>query len=514
MISLTDPAIADNCHVRSGKIWFTLWLLADSGIMTNLLAAYFLAVSADGIIVILHVVRRHPERRAEIFDSSKLSILIVCYNGEKVLGEAIRQALRHVPPSQVVVISDNSTDATEEVARGFGVRVYRNFRNMGKSMSINRHIHKVATPYTLILDDDTLIGDMYIPTSLLDRGYAAVAFKVMPIPSRRLVNRFQQFEYRKSMVIRKGLKASVGAVGNVSGAIGLFHTHNILLQAFRHSGQQGGEDQQRTNLTHLESRGRGVTYYPSVVHTLAPESWRALFRQRAFKWGTAAHENFVLLFQVLLHPDTHFLLKLEKAYSLFILLSEPFRILFLLLVLFAPIGSFTAHLLTILLMYVGIELLSWIKTRRQDPVWAVLLFPLYAKFIAIARFAAHFYWLKKKYIYCIRHGFHRWIWDRRLISEYLLVLAVLTVLWGIALHKFVINGRGWLIPSLPGLPERAVVAIGVSVGLTLSLPPLVRLAQSYGRSFGNNARLIKSRVGGKRWLGRRYGTAQIVHKNN
>lgn len=436
-------AIKSNKHITGiiilsafvGLMVFFYVFSVNSASLRLLLIAYLITVGIDALMLGLHIFRHHPPVAAERFDPTKLTILIICYNGADILPETLRQAMKHVPPRQIIVVSDNSSDHTVEVAKAMGARAYANNRNYGKSMSINRHIHRVKTPYVLILDDDTLIGRTFIPTSLLDAGYSAVAFNVLPAPTRSLANYFQQFEYLKSMVIRKGLRTVSASVGNVSGAIGLYHTAALWKQAVLHSGQSGGEDQQRTLLTHLTQQGKGVVYCSSTVYTLAPDSLVKVFKQRAFKWNTAAHENFLLLLRAILHPDTHYMLKIEKTYALFVLLTDPFRMLFFYLILFAPIGSFITHILLIAAFYVVLEIAAWFKTGRENPLWVAILFPLYAKMCAVARFTAHFYWFKKKYVYSLRNHFHRLINGRHLLREYSLVSVLLVMLWSVATYK-------------------------------------------------------------------------------
>jgi cellulose synthase/poly-beta-1,6-N-acetylglucosamine synthase-like glycosyltransferase len=419
----------------AGLLVFFYVFSVNSASLYVLLLAYLITLTLDIFILTLHIIRPYPSSPPQRFDPNGLTIFIACYNGADIIAQTLKHALRHVPARQIIVVSDNSNDDTVSIAKSMGVQVYENHKNFGKSMSINQHIHRVKTPYTLILDDDTLIGRTFLPTSLLEDGYSAVAFEVMPIPTKSLANKFQQFEYQKTMTIRKGLRASTGSVGNVSGAIGLYHTKALQAQATRHSGQSGGEDQQRTLLTHLESTGKGVTYCGSTVQTLAPDSLAALFKQRAFKWNTSGHENFLLMLRAVLHPHTHYLLKIEKAYALFILLTEPFRMLAFFLILFAPIGSFMTHLALIWLFYVWVEMAAWLKTGRLSPLWVVVIFPFYGKLCAVARSIAHFYWYKKKYLYVVKNRFHRLIGDRKLLREYTLVTITLLTVWGFALHR-------------------------------------------------------------------------------
>lgn len=336
-----------------------------------------------------------------------------------------------VPPEQIFVISDHSTDDTVTVARSYGVQVFENEKNYNKGLSINRWVEKITTEYCLILDDDTHIKDTLIPTNLLDKGYSAVAFNVMPERTPTIINALQQYEYRKSMYLGKHLRSRVGAIGNVSGAIGLFRTKDLIRQARKHSGQFGGEDQQRTMLVHLESEGEGIVYVDSTVYTEAPDTWHALFRQRAFRWGMAVHETFVLCLRIIFSPKTHYLLKVERTYLLFILFTDPIRMVLFPLLFFHPI-----FVLTLYTLYLVFETAAWAKTGFQDPVWIILLSPVYNVYKNLGRFLAHFYWFKVKYQYVIKDQYHKLITDRNLIGEYLFLTIILVFFWFFSLNYF------------------------------------------------------------------------------
>ncbi len=398
-----------------------------------LLGLLFLSASTDGFILLIHLFRKHVKHKRLSFDPSKLTIIIACYNGENVIGETLRQAITHVPPSQIIVVSDASTDNTEEVARSYGVRVFRNEYNLNKALSISNVVKHVKTPYTLILDDDTHIEKTFIPTSLLDEGYAAVAFNVMPEKTGTLINKFQQFEYRTAMILGKGLRASVGAISNVSGAIGLFRTSSLIDQESTHSGQFGGEDQQRTMLVHLSrsKKSKGVTYTNSTVYTEAPDTFKQFIKQRSLSWNCSTEETFFLCVKIIINPKTHFLLKLEKIYLLFLLFTDPLRMLLWIFLFFHPIS-----IIIISFFYIFIETLAWFKTGRKDPYWIILLFPFFSMLRSVTRFIAHFWWFKLKYDYVIKNKFHKLVRGRKLLFEYSIISLVIIVLWIISLPIF------------------------------------------------------------------------------
>lgn len=413
-------------------VYYTHAVRGNSPQANIIISVIAFSLLVDGIYLALHLYRRGVKHNNLSFDPTKLTVVIACYNGEEVIGETIKNALVHVPPNQIIVVSDASTDNTVETAKSYGVRVIENERNLNKAFSISFVMEHVRTPYVLILDDDTLIGKTFIPTSLLDEGYDAVAFNVMPIPTGTLVNKLQTFEYRKSMFMGKSLRGTVGAVGNVSGAIGLYRTSDLVEQVTMHSGQFGGEDQQRTAFVHLHGKGKGVTYTEATVWTKAPDTVRQLFKQRSFRWNLSLPELFFVYWKILFSPRFHYLLKTEKAYQMYLLVTDPGRMLFLGASLFFPIQSFVIYL-----CYVALSSLVWMKTGRKDPFWILFVFPLYRSFESVCRYIAHFYWFKIKYKYVFEKQFHRLVPQRNLLVEYAGVVIMLSLLWVYSIGRFV-----------------------------------------------------------------------------
>lgn len=383
-----------------------------------------LTLFTDFIYVVLHLFRRPVKHENISFDPKKLSIVIACYNGEDIIGKTIENCLRHVPDEQIIIVSDASKDRTAEVAQSYGVRVAVNRRNLNKAFSISSVVKHVHTEYTLILDDDTLIGDIIIPTSLLDDGYSAVAFNVMPMEHPTIVNKLQQFEYRKSMFMGKDLRAKHGAIGNISGAVGLYRTSDLVYQVRMHSGQFGGEDQQRTALVHIYGAGKGVTYTDQVVLTEPPATPKALFKQRTFRWNLSLPELFSIYGRILFSPRHHYMLKVEKAYQIFLYTTDPFRVLFFWVALFYP-----TKLLIYYAFYILLSSAVWIKMDRKDPFWVVAFFPVYRQLETVCRIIAQFYWIKIKAIYIFREKFHHLVKGRKVVYEYGLVLGLISVIW-------------------------------------------------------------------------------------
>jgi len=394
-------------------------------------AFLLLSLLTDGFFVLIHLPRRtNRGKQHTSFTKKKLSIVIASYNGADVIAETIKGARAHVPLENIIVVSDASTDKTAEIARKLGVRVIVNEKNLHKVSSINVGLGLVKTPYVLIMDDDTLIGDTFIPTSLLDDGYTAVAFNVMPVKENSLINDLQRFEYRTTMQVGKHMRAATGAIGNISGAIGLYRTVDLVRQIKLHSGQFAGEDEQRTLLAHMYGEGKGITYTDSLVLTKAPATYRDLFRQRAFSWSLSVPELFILYWRVLLSPRFHYLLKAEKAYLIYIYLTEPLRILFLWSLFIKP-----QHLVYTYGFYVLLNFLIWLRLGRKDSLRTIIMSPLYTLGLTVCRFIGYFYWLKIKTNYLWRK-LHRNASDRALLFEYALVFMIIVGSWVISIQHF------------------------------------------------------------------------------
>jgi cellulose synthase/poly-beta-1,6-N-acetylglucosamine synthase-like glycosyltransferase len=393
-------------------------------------AFLLLSLLTDGLFILIHLPRRRQRDKKTYFNPDTLTIVIACYNGEDVIADTIKSAAKHVPLDQIIVVSDASTDKTAEIARKCGARVIVNEKNLQKVGSINAAMAHVRTPYVLILDDDTLIGDSFIPTSLLDDGHTAVAFNVMPMAEKTLINELQRFEYHITMQVGKNLRAATGAIGNISGAIGLYRTDDLRRQITLHSGQFAGEDEQRTLLAHMYGQGKGITYTDSLVLTKAPATYRDLFRQRAFSWSLAVPELFLLYWRVLLSPRMHYLLKAEKAYQIYIYLTDPLRILFAWALIIRP-----NHLITTYGFYFILNLLIWLRLGRKDTLRSVVLSPVYALGLTVCRFIGYFYWLKVKAIY-LRRRLHRSAIDRPLLLEYGFIMLVIIGSWMLSIQHF------------------------------------------------------------------------------
>lgn len=96
--------------------------------------------------------------------SPRISVVIPVFNGERFLAEAIRSALSQtLPPYEILVIDDGSTDGSAEIAESFGppVRVLRQ-ENRGEAAARNFGIEAASGDWIAFLDCD----DVWQPEKL------------------------------------------------------------------------------------------------------------------------------------------------------------------------------------------------------------------------------------------------------------------------------------------------------------------------------------------------------------
>jgi hypothetical protein len=142
----------------------------------------------------------------------------------------------------------------------------------------------VTTKYMFRLDSDTLIGDdVAEAVAAADADGADLCSIKCAVANRtNVVTKLQALEYRMAMLCRHFRPWLT------SGACFLARTESLREIMARHSNWTPGEDIE-TGRTALALRMR-IRHLDMVVHTDAPDSWRALVSQRRLWWaGTFRH---------------------------------------------------------------------------------------------------------------------------------------------------------------------------------------------------------------------------------
>jgi cellulose synthase/poly-beta-1,6-N-acetylglucosamine synthase-like glycosyltransferase len=392
---------------------WTLWLSATGdgwwntgGWAHGLVFAVLFCALVDFVKLIVELMGRNGERRFTT-DSSLVTAVIPCRNGAAELPVTILELRRALPGVRILLIDDASTDGTCRVASSMGVEVHRFERNKGKAGAINYAVHRVRTPLTLLLDDDTRIGGARIPTSLISHdGYDAVAFHVLPdrrdregASGNHFLGHVQRYEYGKSMEIGKRFHDGTHSVCCVSGAIGLFRTADLNELHHRHSGVFQGEDLQRT-LIHLLHDKR-IVFANEPAWTVAPARVGPWLRQRLYGWYPGLYHQFGNLCRLLVWRWGSWRLRYEMLYNLFTFVSDPLKIWSMIAIALTP--GIRIWSLALYFTYLTFELYPWwvIRqpgTNRHAPISVLLFFPIYGAINTVLRTLSLLTWFWLRFV--------------------------------------------------------------------------------------------------------------------
>jgi len=95
----------------------------------------------------------------------RVSVLVATYNRASLLPESLESVLAQtVPPHQVIVINDGSTDDTRAAVKAYSGKILylEQWPNGGKSAALNLGMQHVTGDYVWIMDDD----DLALPDAL------------------------------------------------------------------------------------------------------------------------------------------------------------------------------------------------------------------------------------------------------------------------------------------------------------------------------------------------------------
>ena len=127
------------------------------------------AASRSGMRV-LRSEERSPGGGAKSVDVGDVAVLIAAHNERVVIQDSIRSVLRLVPPKNVHVVSDGSSDHTYKLARRAGAKVIRTRKNVGKAGALQEAIERFRLVdrfrVVMLLDADTKVDANYFASAL------------------------------------------------------------------------------------------------------------------------------------------------------------------------------------------------------------------------------------------------------------------------------------------------------------------------------------------------------------
>jgi cellulose synthase/poly-beta-1,6-N-acetylglucosamine synthase-like glycosyltransferase len=238
-----------------------------------------------------------------------ITVLIPAHNEEQSLEQTITSLLgQSQRPDRVVVVADNCTDSTVQVARRCGVEVIETLHNTHKKAgALNQALSRVLptqgdNDLVMVMDADTVLDAGFLEAAARrftdDRALMAVGGLFYGVQGEGLVGQFQRNEYVR---YARDIRRRRGRVFVLTGTASLFRPHALRTVAERRGtsvpGERGHvydtaaltEDNELTIA--IKSLG-GLMISPAectVVTELMP-TWRALWAQR-LRWQRGALEN-------------------------------------------------------------------------------------------------------------------------------------------------------------------------------------------------------------------------------
>lgn len=210
------------------------WQLQGWGItLERFMLFYLLFVIARSSIFLLFSMLEYANERSltEPNFYPLVSIIVPCFNEEKVIAKAINSLLElNYPNYEVLIVDDGSFDMTTTIAKEFEdkhlLRVIFQ-ENAGKAAALNRGISEAVGDYVLCMDADSILNKnvlMYaMPYFERDSRLASVAGAVHVENTKNCtLTNFQKLEYVVGLNFHKKAQSFLNLVTIVPGPIGVF----------------------------------------------------------------------------------------------------------------------------------------------------------------------------------------------------------------------------------------------------------------------------------------------------
>ena len=249
------------------------------------------------------------ETRGRFDGEVTVTVLVPAHNEEASLPATLTSlAQQQPPPDRVVVVADNCTDRTVELARAHGAEVFETHRNTHKKGgALNQALRDLLpgqgeNDVVMVMDADTMLDQGFLASAVRrftdDRGLMAVGGVFYGEEGHGLIGQFQRNEY-----IRYGreIRRRRGKVFVLTGTASLFRPRALrAVAAHRGHAIPGvtGDVYDTAALTEdneltiaLKTLG-GLMVSPqqcTVVTEVMP-TWQALWAQR-LRWQRGALEN-------------------------------------------------------------------------------------------------------------------------------------------------------------------------------------------------------------------------------
>lgn len=319
-----------------------------------------------------------------------VTVLIPAHNEEELVGATIDSLMTQSrKPERVIVIADNCTDRTIEIARERGVEVYETIKNTEKKAGALNQVLAQLLPSmgendtVMIMDADTVLRQGFIKTAVQhfvrDRGLSAIGGLFYGDGTKGLLAQIQRNEYTR---YSREINRRKGRVFVLTGTASVFRARALRTVAEERGhllpGRKGDvydthaltEDNEVTIA--LKTMG-ALMMSPSecMVETELMPTMVTLWRQR-LRWQRGAMEN-IATYGITSTTARYWSQQLGLAYSVFALWT--YFLLIFLQVVSADIWVWYPFWLIMALVFIAEKVWTVRKGGWKGMLLAVFLIP-------------------------------------------------------------------------------------------------------------------------------------------
>jgi biofilm PGA synthesis N-glycosyltransferase PgaC len=233
---------------------------------------------------------------------SRLTVLVPAYNEAASIADTIRSLQgQSVPPEEIIVIDDCSSDGTGDAARKLGVTVLRPPKNTGSKAGAQMYaLAFVHTEFTMAVDADTVLaGDAIekILPAIRDPSVAAACGFVLPRRVRTVWERGRYVEYLFAFTFYKVIQEYYDKPMISSGCFSVYRT-DILRRAGGWSTRTMAEDMDLT--WSFYKAGHRVRFVPDAIcYPIEPHNYHFMSKQLR-RWSHGFLQNVRLHWRTVL----------------------------------------------------------------------------------------------------------------------------------------------------------------------------------------------------------------------
>ena len=270
------------------------------------IARYFILL----LLSLLNILKSLKKAEKESFDYPFISIIVPCYNEEKVIKASLSSLLAlDYPNYEILVIDDGSSDDTYLIAKDMefdngqvSLRAYTK-TNAGKANALNYGIDRSYGELFVAVDADSKLSvdSLRLMAKYFDdTKVAAVAGSVYVTNTHNLWTNLQALEYVQGLNLVRNGQAYLQLVNIIPGPIGMFKKA-LVRRVGMYKDDTYAEDCDLT--LRLLANGYKVDFeIDAVSYTEAPETLLDLIKQR-YRWTRG------ILQSIMKHKDKLFSLK-------------------------------------------------------------------------------------------------------------------------------------------------------------------------------------------------------------